>query len=88
MRFQLTKLHNPANIKKRTHLPATFLPTALFPTTTLPAAQFSRSRLNAMSRSDCTIFPIIIIPFSTVLYSPPSVGNISEDFMLKNVANI
>ena len=69
MRFRLTKLHNPANIKKRTHLPATFLPTALFPTTTLPATflpasffptthlpatQFSRSRLNAMSRSDYT----------------------------------
>lgn len=54
MRFQLTKLHNPANIKKRTHLPAAFLPTALFPTTHLPAAQFSRSRLNAMSRSDYT----------------------------------
>ena len=69
MRFRLTKLHNPANIKKRTHLPstflptalfpttplpATFLPTALFPTTTLPVAQYSRSRLNAMSRSDYT----------------------------------
>lgn len=55
MRFQLTKLHNPANIKKRTHLPAAFLPASFFPTSPLPAAQFSRSRLNAMSRSDYTV---------------------------------
>ena len=54
MRFPLTKLHNPAKIKKRPLLPATFLPVSFFPTTTLPAAQFSRSRLNAMSRSDYT----------------------------------
>lgn len=54
MRFPLTKLHNPAKIKKRPLLPSTFLPTALFPTTPHPAAQFSRSRLNAMSRSDYT----------------------------------
>lgn len=54
MRFRLTKLHNPANIKKRTHLPSTFLPASFFPTTPLPATQFSSSRLNAMSRSDYT----------------------------------